>query len=88
VRKVYVYRVAPVGYGPRIFVPHEHTQALDAVFKALSTWGGHDKDTGLAWGYEFPSSEPERLAAALWEAESKGFVLEDATSDNAKEFWP
>lgn len=86
-RKVYVYRSAPVGYGPRIFVPYEHVTALDAVLKPLTTWGGYDTDTGKARGYEFPSSTPERFLRGIAEARARGFKVVDATAENAREFW-
>lgn len=87
IRKVYVYRHAPVGYGPRIFVPYEHFNALDAVIRPLTSWGGYDKDTGKSKGYEFPSSEYERFLRAIAEVSARGFEVVDATSENSREFW-
>lgn len=86
-KKVYVYRDAPPGYGPRVFVLYADVATLDAVLKRLSTWGGHDKDTGKAKGYEFPSSEPWRFADACAYAASRGFQVVDAAPENGAEFW-
>jgi hypothetical protein len=86
--KVYVMRSAPVGYGPSMFVLYDDVPRLNAILAPLSTWGGHDKDTGLAKRYEFPSADPTRFDAAVKVVKRLGFAVEDASTDNAKEFWP
>lgn len=86
-KRVYVYRTAPVGYGPRMFVLYDDVDALNSTLKPLSAWGGHDKDTGKANGYEFPSSAPWRFEDACAYAAARGFQVVDASADNGHEFW-
>lgn len=86
-KSVLVYRDAPVGYGPRIFVKYEDVQTLDAALKPLTTWGGYDKDTGKAKGYEFPSSDFDRFFNAVEACVRAGFRIVDANPHTSKEFW-
>ncbi len=86
-KRVYAYRDAPVGYGPRLFVLYDDVPTLDAVLKPLTTWGGYDKDTGKAKGYEFPGSDRTRFNIAVYEVRRLGFEVVDAGAENADEFW-
>lgn len=96
--KAYLVPTAPVGYGPRIFIPYDlHTLEVEYLLRPLSMWGGYDKDTGKCYGYEFPSEDltgfyttPE-TAARFGQAKDKlqelGFVLENQSAENQAEVW-
>jgi len=86
-KRVLVYRTAPIGYGPRIFVKYADVETLDASLKPLTTWGGSDKNTGKAMGYEFPSGTPNRFLAAIEACVRAGFTIIEATPGTTKEFW-
>lgn len=86
-KKIYVSMHTVPGYGPRIYVPYDHLHELDADFKPLSTWGGYDKDTGKAKGYEFPSTDESRIIKACFIASSRGFTVVNASAENSHEFW-
>lgn len=97
--KAYLVPVAPIGYGPRIFIPYEfHTPEVMAELKRLSTWGGLDKDTGKCYGYEFPScpedespyftkEDKARFTDAKSFLVSLGFKLENQSPENQAEVW-
>lgn len=78
------------GYGPRIFVPYEFAQEARTVLDPLSCWGGTDKDTGKAKGWEF-STMPDRQSRyweAITELKRAGFTVDGIGQHNADEVWP
>lgn len=86
-KTIYVHRFAPSGYGPRIFVPYAYVKDLDSILGKLSAWGGADKDTGKAKGYEFSSHDRYALGTAIHAAETLGFNVVDVTAENGHEVW-
>lgn len=95
--KAYLVPTAPVGYGPRIYIPYEfHDAGVIGFLKKHSTWGGHDKDTGKCYGYEFPNPDTgfydtqedrQRFELAKRYLLVRGFKLENQSAENQTEVW-
>jgi len=92
----YLVPYATTVYGPRIYIPYEHHDAgVIAFLKKNSMWGGHDKDTGKCYGYEFPNPEgsfyepddKRRFERAKRYLLVRGFKLENEGQDNHDKVW-
>ena len=87
--KAYTQSRRVIGYGPRIYVPYEYAASVKGCLNELSLWGGFDKDTGLAYAWEFPSAEKsnERFNTAKAYLIGKGFALEEYSAANQCKVW-
>lgn len=76
------------GYGPRIFVPYAYELEAKALLDPLSCWGGSDKDTGIAKGWEFGQVHlSTALASAIITLREAGFCVAELDDSNHREVW-
>ena len=92
----YLVPEAPIGYGPRIYIPYNLIDAgVRGFMEKNSMWGGHDRDTGKCFGWEFPNPESnfympedlEKFEKAKRYLLVRGFKLENQSEQNQDQVW-
>ncbi len=72
------------GYGHNVYLPKQFADECGATLSTFSPWAGFHRETELCYGYEIGHTE---INDALSFLQSKGFVVEVISLQNAKKIW-